>query len=421
MEPQYLDDLAALNKDGGDYIRLLRVYNSFSILEEGTLCELQVFSLQHAPRYSALSYSRLPESSIVNINVRGSVNGFFPISNDLRSAIRAIHRHRRSDWLWIDALCINQSSTDEKNDQVPRMREIYENAYAGFVWLGNTIAREQAGSVDMEGETHLVHEEDEADLGPQRILDIKKTCGSDLGLTREKVMQLLELTERHRAWWCRAWVIQEMALPARLYVCVGSQLMRWDQLVSASHDWLSYSYRDDSIVNECMLKLMRLDRVRKQWQSTKYSLDLLELLGLGAASYATDARDNVYGILGLVNPQDKHRITVDYDCALDEVYAEVTAMLIHKYQSMDVLALWIVRSYGETTSCGRSIPRLVHWRNWPQSWRRDSTIRKQRRECSETAARGCLPRQSRRDIQTRRGSIGRRMPSIARRRKRRTG
>ena len=144
MEPQYLDNLAALNKEGRDYVRLLRVHTPSSRPKETTLCELRVFSLHGAPRDSALSYYRQPESGVVNIDVRGSVKGSFPISHDLRSAMRAVQHHRRSDWLCIDALCINQSSTGEKNDQVPRMRAIYESAHAGFIWLGAAVARTTA-------------------------------------------------------------------------------------------------------------------------------------------------------------------------------------------------------------------------------------------------------------------------------------
>lgn len=353
MEPQYFDDLAALNKDGNAYIRLLHVHTPSSMPNEGTLCELRVFSLHHAPRYSALSYSRQPGSSIVNIDIQGSVEGPFPISCDLRSAMRNVHRHCRLDWLWVDAICINQSSYAEKNDQVPRMRAIYEDAYAGFVWLGGAVTGEQSDSVDPEEGTCLIHTgEDEAELALGRNLDGKETRGSGLAFTPEKVMQLFESTERHRAWWCRVWVIQEMALPARLYVCVGSQLMRWDQLVYASHDWLSYSYHDESIPDECVLKIMRLDRLRTQWQSAKYSLDLLELLGLGSESHATDTKDNVYGILGLVTPQDKQHILVDYDRAVEQVYAEVTAMLIDKYQTMDIIAssLWHGNEKSQTWS-----------------------------------------------------------------------
>ena len=38
--------------------------------------------------------------------------------------------------LWIDAICINQASVEEKNAQVPRMRTIYHEADQVWVWLG---------------------------------------------------------------------------------------------------------------------------------------------------------------------------------------------------------------------------------------------------------------------------------------------
>lgn len=201
MEPQYLDDLAVLNKDGNDYIRLLRVYTPSSRPKEATLCELRLFSLRHAPRYSALSYCRQPESGIVNIDVRGSVMGLFPISHDLRSAMRAVHYHHWSDWLWIDALCINQSSNDEKNDQVPRMRDIYEMAYAGFIWLGDTVrtARfEPWGgalySFWMGGKTDL-----ERDITNPKFVSpehrSREAHIAGLGFTYGKLMQLARLSQ----------------------------------------------------------------------------------------------------------------------------------------------------------------------------------------------------------------------------------
>jgi hypothetical protein len=131
--------------------------------------------------------------------------------------------------------------------------------------------------------------------------------------------------------------------------------MRWDQLVVACNDWLLYDYHDFFAAHACISKLWRLDRLRQQWQSAKYSLDILELLGLGAESYATDARDIVYGVLGLASPQDKHHIRVDYDRTVGQVYAEVTAMLINKRQSMDVIA----RSLKRGTE--KSQPGLPSW------------------------------------------------------------
>lgn len=208
-EPQYLDNLAIRNKDGGDFIRLLRVLAPSSRPREATLCELKVFSLDLAPRYSALSYCRQPDVGLVTIDVRRSLKAAFPITHDLRSAIRSLTRHRQTTWFWIDALCINEDSTEEKNDQVPRMRIIFEKACAGRIWLGNPVPR------------------NDKDLEDNRSESIsKRLYRESLGSTHSKLLQLAKLDKKKRSWWCRTWIIQEMILPARLYVCVGVQMMR---------------------------------------------------------------------------------------------------------------------------------------------------------------------------------------------------
>jgi hypothetical protein len=165
----------------------------------------------------------------------------------------------------------------------------------------------------------------------------KEARDADLGLTHAKVMQLARLAERHRAWWCRTWIIQEMVLPTQLYVCIGSQVMLWDRLLSASSNWRWYSTDHGHALQAAYHKLRSLHNLRKQWHLSKYSLAIFDLLRLGRESYATDARDNVYGILGLMNPQERRHIQVDYNCAVDQMYAGVTTMLINRYQSMDIL------------------------------------------------------------------------------------
>lgn len=38
--------------------------------------------------------------------------------------------------LWVDAICINQEDVAERNEQVPMMDRIYQNAWRTIVWLG---------------------------------------------------------------------------------------------------------------------------------------------------------------------------------------------------------------------------------------------------------------------------------------------
>jgi hypothetical protein len=50
--------------------------------------------------------------------------------------MRQLRRTFRARRLWIDAICIDQASPDEKNVQVAMMADIYGNAKKVVVWLG---------------------------------------------------------------------------------------------------------------------------------------------------------------------------------------------------------------------------------------------------------------------------------------------
>jgi hypothetical protein len=46
-------------------------------------------------------------------------------------------------YLWIDAICIDQSNLKERNRQVAQMRDVYTNAESVIVWLGLAQGREE--------------------------------------------------------------------------------------------------------------------------------------------------------------------------------------------------------------------------------------------------------------------------------------
>lgn len=40
------------------------------------------------------------------------------------------------EYIWIDAICINQEDLEERSIQVARMYSIYDNAQSVLIWLG---------------------------------------------------------------------------------------------------------------------------------------------------------------------------------------------------------------------------------------------------------------------------------------------
>ena len=65
------------------------------------------------------------------------------VTPNLHSALEQLRLPDQSRVLWIDAICINQGDTSERNQQVSYMAEIYQKAAHVCIWLGP--ADEQSG------------------------------------------------------------------------------------------------------------------------------------------------------------------------------------------------------------------------------------------------------------------------------------
>ncbi|KAF6823279.1 heterokaryon incompatibility protein [Colletotrichum plurivorum] len=123
-------------------IRLLKVEPGQ--WNEDIRTKLHVASLRRAARdgFSALSYvwGQLDPDAEQHVWVNGHA---IPVTPNLFLALRLLCAHAREKALvmWIDALCIDQSSSEERSQQVGMMGDIYRKCGEGLVWLGDFEAR----------------------------------------------------------------------------------------------------------------------------------------------------------------------------------------------------------------------------------------------------------------------------------------
>src|SRR5436190_9220954 len=133
-------------------IRLVRLHQAAG----STWCELRHFPIEACPPYLALSYTWGDRTDTIRIRVN---NGSLSVTKNLvvflhhatiRQRIRGymwgdpkwrvdgkvVVPPTLQEWLWIDALCIDQSNVPERNAQVPKMNSIYRKAQAVIMWLG---------------------------------------------------------------------------------------------------------------------------------------------------------------------------------------------------------------------------------------------------------------------------------------------
>jgi len=217
------------------------------------------------------------------------------------------------------------------------MRGIYFHAYAVFVWLGSAVARSRADSAAVVSDKAGVY-----------ATAVKR------GLTDGKVLEFLELARRQRAWWCRIWIVQEMVIATRLFVGIGPHLLQWDEFVESADTLYEHHNKQEDYTDEKRRfdeaefelfeqkrRIENLDRLRKEWTEARNYPDIVNLLDLGRYAEATDGRDHIYGLLGLMSPADQLEIRVDYNRSISQVYSEIALNIIALEKSLDFLVdIW---------------------------------------------------------------------------------
>lgn len=100
--------------------------------EENVSCELETVSLMARPRYTAFSYVWGDQTHVRHISLNGQS---FAVTEHLEDALHTLRLTDTRKCFWIDQLCIDQRSIEDRNRQVNLMGEIYASASEVFVWL----------------------------------------------------------------------------------------------------------------------------------------------------------------------------------------------------------------------------------------------------------------------------------------------
>ena len=111
-------------------IRLLRLHPG--IPGSALKCELREVGLDEY-EYEAVSYCWGDSSLVSHIECDDKK---IPITKSCAEVLQRFQLKKKHRILWIDGICIDQSSKREVEQQVQLMGELYEGAFRTLIWLG---------------------------------------------------------------------------------------------------------------------------------------------------------------------------------------------------------------------------------------------------------------------------------------------
>ncbi|KAK5075894.1 hypothetical protein LTR70_009913 [Exophiala xenobiotica] len=157
--------------------------------------------------------NKLTPSNTVRTDCEPYRNGIIQIGSNLKALLEELRRRKHRKFVWIDAICINQANDMEKRKQIPMMRDIYEYAGHGFIWLGPASPAE-VEAINML--PHLTEQLKEACEGAMTLSPGRAESFTEANLPqpRESVWKTIGNVMRH-PYWSRLWTLQEAVVSGR--------------------------------------------------------------------------------------------------------------------------------------------------------------------------------------------------------------
>lgn len=341
IDNEFSYDRKLTTADEPRLIRLLRVFPGGRT--DPIACQLLYAALDKLPAYQALSYcwDDQPASVLISCNKQPIL-----ITANLSAAIATIRRESMSQLIWADALCIDQTSIEEKNSQVPLMRTICQRATTVHIWLGyDTNRRTGLEAFNVMRQLYSAYGELGWDYNMYKkpVTSAAKPSIKIPALDDpcwNSVLNLIRLP-----WFSRTWIIQEVAVSQEAFLHCGDATLEWDVfclgflftikagLVTVRPDiflHISGILQVASLLTTCICY---------QEQSGK-ELDMLYLFESHRQVQASDPRDKVFGLIGLAaNEGMLHNVEPDYSLSVDQVYLDISKTIISSSSTLDILGI----------------------------------------------------------------------------------
>ncbi len=253
----------------------------------------------------------------------------FQVTQNLHAALYHLRREDCDRVLWIDALCIDQTNMEEKEQQVRKMDQIYQTASNVCVWLG----------------TGMPH-------GMKQIPVIIQSIWN-LPLTHHSAHVIWKPFEclLQKDWFSRRWVIQEVALAKKATVHCGSAQVSWTDFSDAISVYGSRStntvsqiprslapFPNASGLGALTLGFLSNNALRKDDEGNvvERRWNIEDLLAQLPMFHAQLPHDTLFAVLSLASDRAAFQ-HVDYSMPQVELFARVLQQIAESTKSLDMM------------------------------------------------------------------------------------
>ncbi|KAI1331546.1 hypothetical protein F5Y16DRAFT_408154 [Xylariaceae sp. FL0255] len=355
------------SQDGEKWIRILDLLPSTD-KKEPIKVRLRAVPLDQSLKYNAVSYvwgDTHVTATVFVEDEEAKICGKREITTNLVEGLRVFRLPDRERTLWVDALCINQDSTNERSQQVGMMGSIYWLAERVLIWLGpdkQGVAGEvlkymRSISQDYFHSPNKQHHNRARNAAETEAFDARIWSG---------IKSLYD-----NPWFERVWVQQEIGLADKASFfwgdresCCHHDILGFDLWLEGAAQLAVTRFRMDQGILRCTRDhwISYGRSTREAWADDREGFlssrpFLLTLIG-GSRCKASDPRDHVYAFLGhpsarrqyayrpeqqinylkLMAGEDKPLVSPDYNKSVDHVFLETAIALFFQQRDMRVLA-----------------------------------------------------------------------------------
>ncbi|OBS24206.1 hypothetical protein FPOA_04753 [Fusarium poae] len=309
-----------------DSIRIIELYpgNPGDIME----FELEEVSLASKTPFEALSYEWQERYGTIPVQCDGKK---ILITPNCKAAMERLRLRDKSRYLWIDAICINQTHDQERNQQVAIMGEIYRAADRVIMWLGEEtetietafdllpkVARAQRALLEEAGGLP-------AEEGSAEEVEDPGTLLNSMFKEQDVMDAFDDLMQR--TYWTRAWILPEIVIAGTRGIAMcGNKSCDWTTLKYGMPIYKFCRFGQPPIIFNSGLVGEVGPEAEMLFEDVVFILHTLE---------ATDPRDKIFASLGLVSQKrmslGKKLVespVADYTMSIQQVFVHAARYMI---------------------------------------------------------------------------------------------